>query len=64
MGEDWVGIGDFNETIYDSKESNRRGPGPSCYFLVDFMDLLGCVDLGFKGKPYTWANGIEGFANV
>ena len=64
LGEDWVGIGDFNETIYGYEASNRRGSGPSHHFLVDFMDTLGCVDLGFKGKLYTWTNSREGFAGV
>lgn len=49
LGEDSIGIGYSNETIYDSKASSRRGPGPSRHFPVDFMDLLGCFNLGFKG---------------
>lgn len=28
------------------------------------MDLVGCVDLGFRGKPYTWTNGRGGSASV
>jgi len=60
LGEDWVGIGDFNETIFDS-EASRRGLGPFRRFLADFVDLVGCVDLGFKGKTLhldKWQRGL------
>ncbi|KAL6283631.1 hypothetical protein ACE6H2_014560 [Prunus campanulata] len=51
----WVIIGDLNEICWESeKEGGSEWHANRRRFLLDFMDHLGLVDLGFVGQDFTW----------
>lgn len=58
-------IGDFNETVYDQERSGGRSlMSQSKSYLEDFMQISGCVDLGFQGNKYTWRNKRGGLEHI
>ncbi|CAB4264214.1 unnamed protein product [Prunus armeniaca] len=51
----WLCAGDFNEILWGFEKSG--GHETSLYrpqYLMNFMDKIGLIDLGFQGQSFTW----------
>ena len=65
FGGPWLCIGDLNHVLVQSEKIGGRPVESSsnCPFKI-FIDLLGMVDLGFSGNPFTWCNNKSGLAFI
>lgn len=48
--EPWLILGDLNEMVNSGKKFGEKLSATRIWFLNDFMQSMGALDLGFKGK--------------
>lgn len=63
----WVCIGDFNFTTNDQEilGGNKGGARSSATnYLKELIFEFGAIDLGYSGKPFTWARGRWGSSAI
>ena len=60
-GLPWLALGDFNEVLHQTKHDgvNRRSQDQMDGFR-DALDVCGLVDLGFKGRRWTFEKRVAG----
>jgi len=61
----WVTVGDFNEVMWQFEHfSNSRRGERQMEAFRDMLQFCELHDIGFKGLPWTYDNGLSGRRNV
>lgn len=61
----WACIGDFNDLLNeDEKFGGREVSNQTHFFLKNFMEDLGGLDLGYHENTFTWSNSRGGAASI
>lgn len=61
----WLMMGDFNSILSQAEKiGGNQFASSSTYTLLDDLNKLALIDLGYHGYPYTWNNKRSGKANI
>lgn len=60
----WLIAGDLNEVAIPGEKFEGRVSNNRQWFLNEFIQLVRAMDLGFKGKRFTWENRQKGRAYI
>lgn len=55
VNKPWLMVGDFNSIVSMSECSRGGGKQSARVKFSNWLKLLGMIDMGFSGTPYTWA---------
>jgi exonuclease III len=65
FGGPWLLAGDFNAILAPEEKQGGRDFGSSSHNVFsDFVQVMGLVDLGYNGNPFTWCNKRHGRAKI